>query len=60
MDEIVGNRLGDGGLPKTLDMDDQGAFFIGYYQERYDLWHGKSPDDEKDSDAERENESKED
>lgn len=60
LDEIVGNRLGDGGLPKTLDMDDQGAFFIGYYQERYDLWHGKSPDDEKSSDAENENEPKED
>ena len=41
-------------------MDDQGAFFIGYYQERYDLWHGKSPDDEKSSDAENENEPKED
>lgn len=60
LDEIVGNRLGDGGLPKTLDMDDQGTFFIGYYQERYDLWHGKSPDDEKSSDAENENEPKED
>lgn len=60
LDEIVGNRLGDGGLPKTLDMDDQGAFFIGYYQERYDLWHGKSPDDEKESGAVNENESKED
>lgn len=60
LDEIVGNRLGDGGLPKTLDMYDQGAFFIGYYQERYDLWHGKSLDDETGSDAESENESKED
>ena len=60
LDEIVGNRLGDGGLPKTLDMDDQGAFFIGYYQERYDLWHGKSPKDEKNSGAESDNESRED
>ena len=60
LDEIVGNRLGEGGLPKTLDMDDQGAFFIGYYQERYDLWHGKGSNDEKNSDAESENESKED
>ena len=60
LDEIVGNRLGDGGLPKTLDMDDQGAFFIGYYQERYDLWHGKGSNDEKDSGTESENESKED
>ena len=60
LDEILGNRLGDGGLPKTLDMDDQGAFFIGYYQERYDLWHSKETNDEKSSDAENENESKED
>ena len=60
LDEIVGNRLGDGGLPKTLDMDDQGAFFIGYYQERYDLWHGKGSNDEKDSGTESVNESKED
>ena len=60
LDEIVGNRLGDGGLPKTLDMDDQGAFFIGYYQERYDLWHGKGSNDEKGSGVESENGSKED
>ena len=60
LDEIVGNRLGDGGLPKTLDMDDQGAFFIGYYQERYDLWNSKSSGNEKSSDAENENELKED
>lgn len=60
LDEIVGNRLGDDGLPKTLDMDDQGAFFIGYYQERYDLWHSKETNDEKSSDAENENEPKED
>ncbi len=60
LDEIVGNRLGDGGLPKTLDMDDQGAFFIGYYQERYDLWHGRGSNDEKNSGAESENGSKED
>lgn len=60
LDEIVGNRLGDDGLPKTLDMDDQGAFFIGYYQERYDLWSSKNPDDEKNTNAESENESKED
>lgn len=60
LEEIVGNRLGDGGLPKTLDMDDQGAFFIGYYQERYDLWHSKDSNDKKDYGVESENESKED
>ena len=60
LEEIVGNRLGDDGLPKTLDMDDQGAFFIGYYQERYDLWHGKDSHDEKNYGVESENESKED
>ena len=60
LNEIIGNRLGDGGLPKILDMDDQGAFFIGYYQERYDLRYGKSSNDEKSPDAEGENESKED
>lgn len=47
MDEIVGSLFpGEGPLPKTLDMDEQGAFFIGYYQERYDLWHTKSSTDE--------------
>ncbi len=60
LDEIVGNHLGDGSLPKTLEMDDQGAFFIGYYQERYDLWNSKSSSNEKSSDAENENELKED
>lgn len=43
-DEIVGELLpgNEGSLPKTLDMDEQGAFFIGYYQERYALWHSKN------------------
>lgn len=43
-DEIVGELLpgGEEPLPKTLDMDEQGAFFIGYYQERHVLWHSKS------------------
>lgn len=42
-DEIVGELLpgNEGSLPKTLDMDEQGAFFIGYYQERNALWHSK-------------------
>ena len=60
LDEIVGNLLGDDGLPKTLGMDDQGAFFIGYYQERYDLRHNKGSDGEKIAAAESNNESRED
>ena len=47
MDEIVGRLFpGEGSLPKTLDLDEQGAFFIGYYQERCDLWRDKTAEDE--------------
>lgn len=47
MDEIVGRLFpGEGSLPKTLGLDEQGAFFIGYYQERCDLWRGKVAEDE--------------
>ena len=49
LDEIVGRLMpGDGGFPKTLDSDDQGMFFIGYYQERCSLWEKSdknTPDD---------------
>lgn len=39
LDEIVGTKLsGGGGLPATLDLEEQGEFYIGYYQERTDLW----------------------
>lgn len=39
LDEIVGRLMpGNEGFPKTLDSDDQGLFFIGYYQERCALW----------------------
>ena len=42
LDEIVGRRLrADGGLPDVLNADDQSRFFIGYYQERVDLWMSK-------------------
>ena len=35
LDEIVDKLDGGNGLfPRTLGMDDQGAFFIGYYQQR--------------------------
>lgn len=48
LDEIVGCHLPGSGelLPKTLDLDEQGAFFIGYYQERYALWHSNNSEDE--------------
>lgn len=38
MDEIVGKMPGDGLVPKALSSDDQCEFFIGYHQEREDLW----------------------
>ena len=61
-DEIVGELLPGGGdlLPKTLGMEEQGALFIGYYQERYVLWHSKntkaeiSPSIEDNADSEEE------
>lgn len=61
-DEIVGELLPGGGdlLPKTLGMEEQGAFFIGYYQERHVLWHSKntkaeiSPSIEDNADSEEE------
>lgn len=43
LDEIVGSRLsGAASLPTTLDLEDQGEFYIGYYQERVDLWKPRS------------------
>lgn len=39
LDEIVGTKLeGNGALPTTLGPEDQGEFYVGYYQERTDLW----------------------
>lgn len=35
---IMGLLPGDEALPKTLDVEDQSAFFIGFYQEREHLW----------------------
>ena len=37
LDEIVGRKLSDNPYPGTLSMEDQGEFFIGYYQERVNL-----------------------
>ena len=42
LDQIVGRQLPDTGIPKVLSADDQDMFFIGYYQERYDLWLSKA------------------
>lgn len=42
LDQIVGRQLPDSGIPKVLSADDQDMFFIGYYQERYDLWLSKA------------------
>ncbi len=38
LDDIIGRHLPDTGIPKILSADDQDMFFIGYYQERCDLW----------------------
>lgn len=45
LDEIVGRKLSDNPYPGTLSMEDQGEFFIGYYQERVDLWTSHKRDD---------------
>lgn len=46
LDEIVGEKLSGGeALPTTLDLEDQGEFYIGYYQERTDLWKSKKQRD---------------
>lgn len=35
--EVMG-RMGDSGFPKTLSFDDQGMFYIGYYQQKQALY----------------------
>lgn len=51
LDEIVGRKLSDDPYPATLSMDEQGEFFVGYYQERVDLWtsHKQSGDSSSES-----------
>lgn len=44
LDEIVGRKLSDNPYPSTLSMEEQGEFFIGYYQERVDLWTSRRQD----------------
>lgn len=48
-DEIMGKLDGPVLFPKTLDAEDQGEFFVGYYQQRVDLW--KKHNDETDAEA---------
>lgn len=48
-DEIMEKLDGPVLFPKTLDAEDQGEFFVGYYQQRVDLW--KKRDDETDAEA---------
>lgn len=48
-DEIMGKLDGPVLFPKTLDAEDQGEFFVGYYQQRVDLW--KKHNDEADAEA---------
>lgn len=45
LDEIVGKMLSDKSYPSTLSMEEQGEFFVGYYQERVDLWTPHKQDD---------------
>lgn len=41
--EVIG-RLGDEGFPKTLGLDDQGMFYIGYYQQKQALYQQRTSD----------------
>ncbi len=43
--EIIGNMSSDG-FPAHLDMQDQGRFFVGYYQQRADFFKGKQENNE--------------
>lgn len=42
--EIIGNMPSDG-FPAHLDLQDQGRFFVGYYQQRADFFKGKQDND---------------
>ncbi|MBC2890376.1 type I-C CRISPR-associated protein Cas8c/Csd1 [Gordonibacter massiliensis (ex Traore et al. 2017)] len=45
-DEVMGMIDGPDLFPKTLDSEEQGEFFVGYYQQRVDLWTKHADDDE--------------
>jgi len=55
LDEILGSKWADDGLPATLDIDQQAEFFIGYYQERTDLWTSKKKTAESDESSNQTN-----
>lgn len=44
-DEIMGMLDGPNLFPKTLSAEDQGEFFVGYYQQRVDLWKSHKDDE---------------
>lgn len=55
IDRTVGEVVDelDGGFPATLDLEEQGVFYIGYYQQRQDLYRSKKgSDDNRDEAAE--------
>ncbi len=60
LDDIIGRRLPDTGIPKVLSADDQDMFFVGYYQERCDLWVSKAERDAANETASDDNKTKED
>lgn len=39
---ILNDMDGDAGLPKTMNSEEQGLFYIGYYQQRQDLYTAKA------------------
>ena len=43
-DEIMEKLDGPALFPKTLDAEDQGEFFVGYHQQRVDLWKKRDGD----------------
>ncbi|MEG1425907.1 MAG: type I-C CRISPR-associated protein Cas8c/Csd1 [Gordonibacter sp.] len=45
-DEIMKLLDGDGPFPKSLDTEEQGMFYVGYYQQRVDLWTKKTKEGE--------------
>lgn len=41
--QVMG-KMGDNGFPKTLSFDDQGLFYIGYYQQKQAIYQRKADD----------------
>ena len=50
MDSIFDGFQFGNSFPKRLDSEEQGAFYIGYYQERADLWKSRKKDEADSSD----------